>query len=76
VAAAILIVSEFPEMHDLVDVTGVRLKVPEQFLVMACPPHGRISKFREELFRLGHLSDVQRVGPHFVKWHLIPHCGN
>src|SRR5258708_30209055 len=66
------IVVELPEMDELVDRAGVALEVADQVLGMAALFERRKSELLVELRRLGHLADVERVGPQFIECHRRP----
>src|SRR4051812_44326545 len=67
VGAAVGVVLELPHMDELVDRAGVALEVADQVLRMAALFEGRKSELLIELHRLGHLADIERVGPKFVE---------
>src|SRR5262249_42779533 len=63
------IVVELPDMDDLIDHAGVALEVADQVLVVAALVQRREADLLVELHRLGHLADIERVGPEFIKRH-------
>src|SRR4249920_1309094 len=67
VGAAVGVVLELPHMDKLVDRAGVALEIADQVLRMAALFEGRKSELLIELNRLGHLADIERVGPKFVE---------
>lgn len=69
VRAAAGIVVEFPEMDDLVDRSRVTLELADQVLVVPALLQRREAELLVEFDRLGHLADVERVGPELVERH-------
>src|SRR5262244_4342108 len=72
VRAAIGVVIELPEMHELVDHPRVGLEVADQLLVLAPLLEGGEAELAVQLDRLAHLADVQRVGAQLVDRHDDP----
>jgi len=62
-SATLGVVLELPHMDELVDRAGVALEVADQVLGMAALFEGRKAEFLIEADRLGHLADVERIGP-------------
>jgi hypothetical protein len=63
------IVRELPEVDDLVDRSGIALKVPDEILVVTALVQGWKAEFLVEPDGLGHLSDVEGIGSELIKCH-------
>ena len=72
VSAAVGVVIELPQVHELVDRAGVGLEVADQLLVLAALLERRVAELGVELDCLAHLADVERVRPELVKRHRGP----
>src|SRR5215467_8523940 len=72
VRAAIGVVVELPEMHELVDHPRVGLEVADQLLVLAPLLERGEAELAVQLDRLAHLADVKGVGPQLVDRHDDP----
>src|SRR5215467_4442986 len=72
VRAAIGVVVELPEMHELVDHPRVGLEVADQLLVLSALLKRGKAELAVQLDRLAHLADVQRVGAQLIDRHDDP----
>jgi hypothetical protein len=63
------VIVELPQMHNLIDRTGVGLEVAKQLPVMLALLKGRKADLLIELYRLGHCADPERIGSQFIEGH-------
>ena len=69
VGAAISVVLELPEMHELVDHAGIALEIADQVLVVPTLFDRRVAVLLIQPDRFRHLGNVQRVSPEFIECH-------
>jgi hypothetical protein len=61
------IIVELPQMHNLVDRSGIGLEVSDQFLVMTALLERRKANLLIELHRLGYCARSERIGSRFIE---------
>src|SRR5579885_1652167 len=67
--AAVRVVLEFPQMHQLIDRAGIALEIADQFSVLPAFLQRRVAKLLVQLYGLRHLPDIEGVSPQLVQRH-------
>jgi hypothetical protein len=60
------VIIEFPEMYKSIDRPRVGLEIPDELFVLPALLERREADLLIELYRLGHLADMQCVGSQFL----------
>jgi hypothetical protein len=63
------IIVELPQMHNLVDRSGIGLEVSDQLLVMTALLERRKANLLLELHRFGHCAYRERISSQFIEGH-------